>query len=987
MEFSGTAQQVDQAFATQMRRYQIAGQMHVANGMDISIPADLVPVVRGVVSLHDFFKKPMINGTTALRRNSHGKYEAIAPDLTSGSGLHALAPADFSKIYDVPATIDGTGQTIAIVARESVTVTDVTDFQRLFGLPIRSPQNVLVGPAPSGDQIDAVEATLDAEWSGAVAPGASIDIVVSGSTATTDGVDLSAAYIVDNNLASIVNVSFGACEAGLGTTEDQFFNALWQQASAQGMSVIVASGDSGAAGCDPITTTAPGSALGVNALASTQFNTAVGGTQLNDTSNPSLFWSPNNSVGLSSVNGYIPETVWNESCVPGTGSCAPGQYRLSAGSGGTSSLYVKPSWQALGLLGMPADQKRDLPDVSFTAATHDPYLICFQFSCGGPSVSFLGVGGTSASAPAFAGTMALINSQAGGRQGLANHLLYQIASREVFTGCDSTSRGNPSVPNSAGCIFNDVTEGSNSVPGVSGFSATPGFDLATGLGSVDVNHLVTKWKAVALASTTVALSSTTVFPVTHGQPVALNIKVSGTASAAAPGGAAALMTSLGGPAGLLPSAPVSLTPNSASHTGIFNGTVANLPGGTYTLTAHYAGDSGNGPSDSNGIPITIKPEASSITLQSFGTSKSGTLTPVTSFPYGNDMVLHAKVVGVSGLGIATGFAAFQDTADPSHPIGSASLDPKGEAETTLKNNNGATVLTPGTHSITALYEGDNSFSPVTGINPITVTITKGNPVLRLFPSGDTHPSGMPFDVIVAATGTGPIFPTGTMQLFDNGVFVATSVALTNGAATISVSLDAEGQHTLTTTYSGDNVYNNGLPGAGVTNISPPFGVALQQFSSQTVHAGETATYRLSVSTTPNFSGAIALTCSGAPAGTTCSVSPSSVNLTGNSSAPLTLTVATTLNARLHGGPLRNLPILFCGVLAILSCVVIKQPRKARRLSILVASLMLGSIGCGGGSGSGSGSGVVRQPTNATITVTATSGKHAASNIEKLTILH
>lgn len=985
MEFSGTAHQVEQAFATQMRRYQIAGRMHVANGVDISIPADLTPVVRGIVSLHDFFKKPMINHTTALRRNSHGTYEAVVPDFTSGNGLHALAPADFFKIYDVPTTINGAGQTIAIVARESASVADVTDFQRLFGLPINSPQNTLVGPAPSGDQTDAIEAALDAEWSGAVAPGAGIEIVVSGSTATTDGVDLSAAYIVDNNLASIVNVSFGACEAGLGATEDQFFNALWQQASAQGMSVIVASGDNGAAGCDPITTNAPGSGLAVNALASTQFNTAVGGTQFNDIANPSLFWSPSNNAALSSVNGYIPEKVWNESCTPGTGPCAPGQYNLSAGSGGTSSLYAKPSWQDLGLPGMPPDQKRDLPDVSFTAATHDPYLICFQNSCGGPNVSFLGVAGTSASAPAFAGTMALIDSQAGGRQGLANYLLYQIASHEVFASCDSSLRADPGIPAGASCVFNDVTEGSNAVPGVLGFSATPGFDLASGLGTVDVNHLVTKWKAIALTSTTTALSSTTLFPVIHGQPIALNIKVSGTATAAAPGGAAALTTDSGGPFG--PAGAVSLTPNSANHTGIFNGTVTSLPGGTYTLTAHYFGDSANGPSDSNGIPIIIKPEASSATLQSFGRSNSSTLTPVASFPYGSDMVLHAKVFGVSGHGIATGFAVFRDTADPSHPIGSASLDPKGEAEETLKNNNGTTVLAPGLHSLTVFYEGDLSFNPVTASNPIAVTITKGNPVLHLFASGDTHPSGMPFDVIVAAGGTGPIFPTGTMQLFDNGALMATSSSLVNGEATISVSLDAEGQHTLTTTYTGDSVYNSGVTATAVTNISPPFFVALQQFSSQTIHAGETATYPLSVSTTPNFAGAILLTCSGAPAGTTCSVSPATVNLTGNSSAPFTLTVATTLSARLHGGPFRSLPVLFCGVLAMLICAARKQPKKARRLSIVVASLVLGSIGCGGGGGSVIGSGVVRPPTNATITVTATSGKHIASNFGKLTILH
>ena len=200
------------------------------------------------------------------------------------------------------------------------------------------------------------------------------------------------------------------------------------------------------------------------------------------------------------------------------------------------------------------------------------------------------------------------------------------------------------------------------------------------------------------------------------------------------------------------------------------------------------------------------------------------------------------------------------------------------------------VLAPGLHSLTVFYEGDVSFSPVTASNPIAVTITKGDPVLHLFQPGDTHQSGMPFDVIVSVGGTGPIFPTGTMQLFDNGVLVAIFSALVNGEATISVSLDAEGQHTLTTTYTGDSVYNSGLPATAVTTITPPFAVSFGQGPSTTILAGQTATYPLSVGTTPHFAGVIALTCSGAPAGTTCSVSPTTVNPTGNLSAQPTLTL-------------------------------------------------------------------------------------------------
>jgi len=264
--------------------------------------------VRGVASLHNFFKKPMLTHFGGVHRGQRGDLiRATGPDLTTTKGNHFLTPSDFATIYDINPllnTINGAGQTIAIVARSSFLLIDVSTFRQTFGLAPNNTTLVFNGHDPGPVPGDDIEAILDAEWSGAVAPAANIDVVVSSSTLTSDGVDLSAMFIVDNNLAPIMSVSFGQCEKLLGTQENQFFNSLWQQAAAQGISVFVSSGDDGAAGCDdpndPTNKPASGG-LAVSGLASTPFDTAVGGTQFNETVNGNTaanFWNASNGAGF-----------------------------------------------------------------------------------------------------------------------------------------------------------------------------------------------------------------------------------------------------------------------------------------------------------------------------------------------------------------------------------------------------------------------------------------------------------------------------------------------------------------------------------------------------------------------------------------------------------------------------------------------------------------------------------------------------------------
>ena len=498
IEFSGVESQVESALHTQIHQYLVNGENHWANASDPQIPAALAPAVAGVWSLHDFRKKPK------LVVGNHGHPVAGPWSQTNlTSGKHGLMPADYATIYNInplyAASIKGNGATIAVVARSNIDTGDLFDFRNVTGLQFPVLNIMNNGPDPGiFDDSEEFEAILDATWSGAIAPAATIKFVVSASTNTTDGVDLSELYIIDNNVGDVMTESFGTCENGASQQEANAISALAEQAAAEGITYMVSSGDSGAEGCvRPSSPSANGTQPSVNILASSPFTIAVGGTMFNENNSNATYWNASNGPGLGSAKSYIPENVWNESCT----SCG-----LWSGGGGASALFSKPNWQ-FGVQGIPGDGARDVPDVSLTAAIHDAYLLCFQRSCANNSVYL--VGGTSASAPSFAGIMALIVQQYG-RQGQANYVLYRLAATETLSQCNGSSTS--THPNSA-CIFNDVTKGNNAVPGELNYGTTSakyqsgtGYDLATGLGSVNVNNLVTKWGSITFNATNTTLA-------------------------------------------------------------------------------------------------------------------------------------------------------------------------------------------------------------------------------------------------------------------------------------------------------------------------------------------------------------------------------------------------------------------------------------------------------------------------------------------------
>jgi subtilase family serine protease len=576
IRFSGTAGQVEAAFHTEIHNLLVKGEAHVSNMTDPQLPQALLPAVVGVKALHNFFPRPLHKVGGTVRRNSeNGTWERIAePSLSGASGKVAnselasgakrprpqfgtiggsgsstypvedVAPYDFATIYNVlplwNANIDGKGQTIAIAGTSNINLADVTAFRSAFGLPAyaaspASGATVSVQVANGTDPgqctattgnctiSDLIENSLDVEWSGAVAKGASIVLVVSGAnSATTDTLYSSEHYIVQNKTAEIMNVSYGECELGLGVTGNQEYNTLWQTASSEGIAVFVSTGDSGAAGCDQgdnqqLTIYAAEYGTEVSGISSTPYNTAVGGTDFNWGSTASPYWGSTNSGStLANALGYVPEVPWNDTCtnpltlaglesdastvgVAGVNDAESAcnfvadyyqsiyqNYSVDlsffvntvGGTGGKSSCingdganttsctqgYPKPSWQSALT---PADASRDVPDVSFFASSgflDSAYLICVSAD-GACSYSSTAepttqeVGGTSVASPAMAGVMALINQKSGAKQGTPNAELYALAGKQSYAACSAET-----VKTSSSCYFNDINTGTIAMP-------------------------------------------------------------------------------------------------------------------------------------------------------------------------------------------------------------------------------------------------------------------------------------------------------------------------------------------------------------------------------------------------------------------------------------------------------------------------------------------------------------------------------------------
>lgn len=562
---SGSATQVQAAFQTPIHQVEANGNLHFANLNSPSLPASIAAVVGGITGLNDFRLKP----------HNHPHTES-APQFTSSiSGNHFIAPGDFYTIYDInpllKSSVDGSGVTIAVVGQTDISLADVAAFRSASGLAANVPTVKLVGKDPgTGTAGDVIEAHLDVEWSGAVAPAATILYVNS-----TDVVNGSLTAAVDNNLAPIVTLSYGNCETAFGASNIASFNALFQQANAQGQTILSASGDSGATDCDFQVAIASGG-LAVDYPSSSPNVTGIGGTMFNE--GGATYFTPANGANSGSAISYIPEAVWNES----------GNGNLGAGGGGASVYLTKPVWQTGA--GVPNDFARDVPDLSLnSAASHDGYLYCATGSCTNGYRNAAGnlqvVGGTSVATPAFAGILALLEQKLGSRIGNANPVIYGLANSSFSS-----------------AVFHDVTTGNNTSPckagspgcpsgGSLGYNAGTGYDLATGWGSVDGFNFVNDWALVQPAGSG-AVSGTNASTTTLTPPTAsANIGTSVSFTASVASNTTGITTMPTGSVQLLVDNVVSGNPVSlANGSAAFSLSTSSLSSGGHVVTAAYSGD-------------------------------------------------------------------------------------------------------------------------------------------------------------------------------------------------------------------------------------------------------------------------------------------------------------------------------------------------------------------------------------------------------------
>jgi hypothetical protein len=733
--FSGIAAQVAAAFRAPIHNYIVNGKTHFAASADISVPAAFSGVVSGVTGLHDFSPQP---------RNV-----TPHPRLTSSiSGNHFMVPGDFATIYSLPSytngvpctgvttpCLDGTGQSIAIMGQTDLSTDsnpgrngtpgangqqyDIVTFRNLAGLPAVNLQIVVNGTDPGLQTSDVDEANLDVEWSGAIAPNAKLIYVISSPSNGGQGAFDSLVYAVNHNLAPVLSISYGTCEATLDSTTQTRLTNAGIQANAQGQAIVAPSGDNGAADCDNTLPATHG--LSADFPGSMPYATSIGGTAFTgDTTNtvdptqPTQYWAGSTNDVSGSAFSYIPETAWNDSSGQTTGPSG-------ATGGGASVKFTKPAWQVAP--GVPGDGARDVPDISFNAsASQDTTVICSQSSCVNnyrqADTTFNLLGGTSVGTPQFAGILALINQAKGSAQGNPNPALYQVANNSYLSGTTTS------------WAYNDITTGDNMVAcsggtgcnnGSLGYSAGPGYDLVTGLGSIDVASLID-----ALTNNInphfLLLPAARNVSMATGSPSVVNVLVTpkeGFSSAVA-------LTCT--PSSALAAAGVTCSYDNANVTagGSANLTIQSGSAqatGTVTLNGVSGGVS-------NSIPINV-----SVGVQDFTVTSGNASETVNQGSSTTDTITISPVLGFAGsVSLScTGSAGLTCSLNPSSvTVGSS---PVTSTLTVTASNSAAT----GTVSITATSGAltHNHIIAVT-VNPASgdFTLTVASPVVSI-PSGGT----------------------------------------------------------------------------------------------------------------------------------------------------------------------------------------------------------------------------------------------------------
>jgi len=798
--FGGSAAAVGQAFGTEIRDYSVKGEARVSVSSDPVIPAPLSPVVKAIRGLYTIDDRPQHMMTVP---------QAAGPNLTLVNGAHYMVPSDFSKIYDAVVSASGYQQTIGIVGRSRTNFEDFNNFNSVtegyFQLPTEvvptSFGGVDPGPAytttpPKGVSLgEQSEATLDVTRAGSIARNANLLLVVA--TNASGGIAADAQYLIQTSPVpvQVINISYGACEAQAGQSGVDFWDSLFEQAAAEGISVFVSSGDSGASGCEQAFTTpvASPAAISPNYICSSSYATCVGGTQFNDTATPSQYWGASNGNDLSSALQYIPEGAWNQP------TDSQGNSQVVGTGGGVSAFIATPKWQKGP--GVPAARTgRYTPDVSFSGSCHDPYFACMAAagaSCvtdSSGSFYFVGFCGTSASAPSMAGVAALLNEKMQFSQGSLNPQIYALAANQPSTFHDTT----PSSSGVTSCDIHTPSMCNNSTPGPAsltggqaGYALTSGYDMATGVGSVDIADLLANFaSALPLPTVSITPSAQTI---RVSDPLTLTVNVDGGSGQPTATGTIRLTSS-------------DYNPPDAT---LINGTVTySIPAYTLawsidvnTFTAQYIPDDASssvyGPvQSSNGVAVSALIPTLTVNVSS------------TSFTTAEDVGITVSAAGTAGAPTPTGTILVYVNGPSGQSI-SSTLS-AGSAKLTVP----AGVLTPGTYSITATYTPDADGSKVYDISSngtapdITITqAPKTTPSLSpTLPSSITLADSLTVDVKVTPAA-GAATPTGSVTVASAGRTTSGNLSAGSTQILIDPGWLPLGTDALTISYSGDNNTN------------------------------------------------------------------------------------------------------------------------------------------------------------------------------------
>ena len=1000
--FSGPVSAIETAFHTSIHTFIANGQTFTSNTTDPQIPAALATVVRGVAHLNTIHPRShRVAGRPGTINPQTRRLEPISkanPNLTISDNGYSLyvVPGDAATIYDTPNSYNanfssgtsytGSGVKIGVGEDALILSSTVVNYRNSFLGNSTAPTIVNVdGVTYSSSNGDLDEAYLDTEIAGALAPAATIYFYVSSDLYS--GIERA----ISDDTVNIFSLSFGNCEQQMSTSDNQQINGWWEQAAAEGIAVTVSAGDSGSAGCDNENSeTVASQGLAVSGFASTPYNIAVGGTDyyplINSYSSYVSTSEGSSATYYRTAEKYIPESTWNDSTtdygfinsnVPESGYYeGTNLANIVAGSGGASNCstntsvdesngsvkegtctsgYSKPSWQTG--TGVPADGERDIPDVSFLAGNGyygATWLVCtddtgknssgvtITLNCAEQSDTysyFTGIGGTSASSPAFAGILALLEQKTGSKLGLPAKELYTL-----FNGSQSSS------------VFHDVTVGNNSVPcseGTSncaligydklyyfedGYNTATGYDLATGLGSVDATSLLNNWNSTT--GTTAATVNVTVSPTT---PITINQSLTISGSVTASGGTPTGSVTLSG--GGYTSASQTLSSGAYSFTVPAN----SLEAGSDVMTVSYSGSSTYA-LESGSVTVTVNVMTPTVTVNAPST--------------GNTLI--AVSVPVTVTGPSSG------TATPTGTVSIAYGTTYASAAETLSSGSytfsiPASSIPTGNDKLVVTYSGDSNYGSGTGnatVNMITVTPVTPTVTVNLAANASAY-SGQSLSVPVTVSGTSPneTYPIGTVTLKSGSTALGTGT-LSSGSTTITVAANllSVGADTLTATYSGDTYFATGSGSGSVTVTASSYTLAASTPTS--VNPGGTTASTLSVSSTTDYSGTITLTCTLTTYPTNASDVPSctpasTLSVTsGTASGTVALNIPTTAATSklvypkvrpgwsgLGGG----------AVLALLVFFGIPARRRSWRamLGAVALIVLLGSFsGCGGGGSSG-----------------------------------